>query len=204
MWSGEMMYRLIRTIHLYAGLVLCLATAMYAFSGFVILHGDWFEDREAERKIAIKGYGQAPPEEGYTKEQAVALAAELVELHGLRGRPKTPQQWKDGTWFFAYQRPGVVEEMKILRQHRVEILIKEAGFAGFMNRLHHFHGYGGGRRFWLWGLLVDVTSAAMILFAASGVYMWYVLKKDRRLGWVILGGSTAYALGSILFLVYGT
>jgi len=42
----------------------------------------------------------------------------------------------------------------------------------------------------------------MIFFAASGIYLWYVLKKDRRLGWIILGGSTAYALGSILFLLF--
>ena len=68
-----------------------------------------------------------------------------------------------------------------------------------MNRLHHFHGYGDSGRFWLWGLFVDI--AAVIFFAASGIYLWYVLKKDRRLGWIILGYSTAYALGSILFLI---
>lgn len=70
-----------------------------------------------------------------------------------------------------------------------------------MNRLHHFHGYGDSGRFWLWGLFVDIASAAVIFFAASGIYLWYVLKKDRRLGWIILGYSTAYALGSILFLI---
>jgi hypothetical protein len=41
----------------------------------------------------------------------------------------------------------------------------------------------------------------MIVFPLSGIYMWFVLKKDRRLGWFVLGGSTAYVVGSIAFLL---
>ena len=196
------MYALIRKIHLYSGLVLCFAVALYAFTGFIILHQDWFADGGEVREIVVEGFGAAPPKGGYAREQAQAIADELAALHNLRGRPGRPQHWRNGTWFFPYQRPGTVEEIRIKPDHRAIITIKEASFAGTMNRLHHFHGYGGGARFWLWGLMVDVVSAATILFAISGIYMWYVLKKDHRLGWIVLGGSTAYAVGSILFLLY--
>ena len=70
-----------------------------------------------------------------------------------------------------------------------------------MNQLHQLHGNEGWSRFWLWGLIVDVVSVSMILFALSGVYMWYVLKKDRRLGWIVLGARTLYVVGLVIFLV---
>lgn len=196
------MYRLIRKVHLYTGLALGFAAAMYAFSGFVILHGDWFPQGEEKREFTIDRYGAPPSENGYSAEQAQAIADALAKEHSLRGRPDKVQHWDNGTWFFSYQRPGSVEEIRIKPNHTAHITIKEAAFAGLMNRLHHFHGYDGGGRFWLWGLFVDIASAAMIFFAASGIYLWYVLKKDRRLGWIILGGSTAYAAGSILFLIF--
>ncbi|MGY8827785.1 MAG: PepSY-associated TM helix domain-containing protein [Candidatus Latescibacterota bacterium] len=196
------MYRLIRTIHLYTGLALFFAIALYALSGFVILHGDWFPQGEDKREITLSGYGDAHPADGYSAEQAQTIADALAHEHSLRGRPDKAQHWDNGTWFFSYQRPGTVEEIRIKTDHTTHIIIKKAAFAGFMNRLHHFHGYGDDGRFWLWGLFVDIASAAMIFFAASGIYLWYVLKKDRRLGWIILGGSTAYALGSILFLLF--
>jgi hypothetical protein len=83
----------------------------------------------------------------------------------------------------------------------VEHFVEEAGFSGTLNRLHHFHGYDGGLQFWLWGFLVDVVSVSMIVFAVSGVYMWYVLKKDHTLGWIVLGASSLYVTGSLVFLL---
>jgi hypothetical protein len=105
------MYRLIRTIHLYTGLGLGFAIALYACTGFVILHGDWLPNGESERKITIEKYDA--PAAGSTEEQALVLANELVATHHLSGRPQRPLHWDDGTWFFSYQRPGTVEELRI-------------------------------------------------------------------------------------------
>jgi hypothetical protein len=67
---------------------------------------------------------------------------------------------------------------------------------------HRLHGYGGGWVYDLWMIMYDLASAAMILFAASGIYLWYKLTKRRLLGWVLLAVSFSFAIGTMLYLVH--
>jgi hypothetical protein len=202
------MYLLIRKIHLFSGLVLAAGLFMYGFTGFVISHQDWFPGAESEKSTreVSSEVALSMPLDGLPKGPAhwqQQLAAELA----LRGRPGKHHRSEDGgnvIWHFEYARPGTVEKLDVRPGNdRVKLTLEAAGFAGTMNRLHHFHGYAGGPRFFVWGLFVDLASLAMILFPLSGIYLWYKIKKDHRLGWAVLGGSMAYGIGSIAFLVLG-
>jgi hypothetical protein len=46
-----------------------------------------------------------------------------------------------------------------------------------------------------WSVIVDIVSVAMLLWIASGPYMWWELPGQRRWGWVaILAGTAAFVV----------
>jgi hypothetical protein len=70
-----------------------------------------------------------------------------------------------------------------------------------MVQFHRLHGYGGGWMYDVWMVLYDLASAAMIVFALSGVYLWYKLTKRRALGWALLAVSFTFTAGTMIYLV---
>ena len=134
--------------------------------------------------------------------EARLLGPQLALEFGLRGRLTKLHKRSRGDWHYVFERPGTIEQVELTPgKEQVRLIIVRKKFAATMNRLHHLQGFEGGGRFLAWGILVDIVSISLILFALSGVYLWYRSKRDRLLGWVILGGSSAYVLGSILFLL---
>ena len=197
------MYRIIRTIHLYSGLIIGAYIIMYAFTGFVMLHPDWFPGGEEEttRQLVSSIAKNLSAELG--QRESRALSYRLARELDLRGRPEDPKRERDATWIFSYRRPGTRETLRVTPgSEKVVLTVQKGGFAPTMRNLHHLHGYEGGLRFFLWGFFLDLVSAAMIFFSLSGIYLWYVLKRERRLGWIVLGSSTAYVVGSIFYLLF--
>lgn len=198
------MYALIRTIHLFTGLILAMGLFMYAFTGLVMTNQDWFPDSKETTTHELRSEVAARMAPGLSKQQAEPWQQQLAAELDLWGRPGKRWHNDDGEWTFEYGRPGTNEKLKVRPgDANVTVTLETAGFTGTMNRLHHLHGYAGGGRFFLWGLLVDLASLALILFPVTGILLWYKLKKDRRLGWVILGGSSAYVVASMLHLILG-
>lgn len=67
---------------------------------------------------------------------------------------------------------------------------------------HRLHGYGGGLLYDVWTLLYDLASLSLIVFAFSGIYMWYKLTTRRSIGWIVLGASFTYAAAIVSYLLY--
>lgn len=198
------MYALIRTVHLFSGLILAAAMLMYTITGWVMAHHDWFGESEPVITVhELSSQVATSMPQGLSADDARRWQQQIGDELGMRGRTAKRHATDDG-WRFEYARPGTLEKLALTPGiSEVTLTVEEPGTVAMLNRLHHLHGYGGAPRYFLWGLLVDVTSVALILFPLTGIYLWFVLKKDRRLGWVILGGSSAYVIGSILFLVLG-
>jgi hypothetical protein len=201
-----MFYRLVRTIHLYAALFLAAFVVMYAVTGFIMYRSSWFPNhhKDTVRQVVF----QWEPLLGSGDNRAVfdyleSIQAQVGKDLGLEGRYEFSRKEKDGRFTLFYLRPGSQERVFFTPgMDSVEVSRRDYGFAQMMNRMHQFHGYKGGVLFWLWGFLLDLVSLSMILFGVSGVYLWYTLKStQRRLGWALLGGSTLYAIGSIVYLM---
>jgi hypothetical protein len=191
------MYETIRKIHLYTGLSLLAFVAMYFVTGYVIIHEGWLPagslSRSSYRAPLSKG-GEKPPE---------AYAVDLQEQFGLRGKRLPPQRLQDGRWRFRYVRPGVSYEAVVSAAgDSVQVTRSDEPLRRVLIGFHRLHGYGGGWLYDLWAFMYDLASAAMILFALSGIYMWYKLTRKRLLGWVILGLSFSYAAATLLYLVH--
>jgi hypothetical protein len=190
------MYDLIRKIHLYSGLTLLTFVLMYFVSGYVMTHHDWFPGGDPRRSVREESLA---PALGADPE---AYSALLQRRFGLSGKRQPPSRMKDGSWKFVYVRPGVTHEAIVpVSGDRVRIARSDVDARGALVGFHRLHGYGGGWLYDLWAVAYDLSSAAMVVFAVSGIYLWYKLTKRRLLGWVLLAISFAFATGTVLYLV---
>ena len=188
------MYDTIRRIHLYTGVGLLAFVVMYFVTGYALIHHEWFPEStpvKSTRTEPLTAAVGASPEE---------YSAILQKQFGLAGKR---QRSKDGEWKFQYLRPGVTHEA-VVPAGGGTVNITTTQFSGRQTlvHFHRLHGYGGGWLYDLWMVIYDLASASMILFAASGIYLWYKLTKRRLLGWVLLAVSFSFAIGTMLYLVH--
>jgi hypothetical protein len=71
-----------------------------------------------------------------------------------------------------------------------------------MHQFHRLHGYQGDPAYVLWAFIYDLSSLSMIIFALSGVYLWYKVERRRLAGWLILTGSTLLTAATIIYLMF--
>jgi len=169
---------------------------MYFVSGYVILHGKWFGTRPPAK--STRHARLATPISSNPQDLQSGLEAQL----GLHGKPQPPRKRKDGSWELTYSRPGDVQQAIVHPDGRVEVTESKQNFAGTLNAFHRLHGYSGGGLYVFWAVLYDLASASMIVFALSGIYLWYKITRRRTLGWALLAVSFLYAGGTIAYLVY--
>ena len=191
------MYHWIRRIHLFAGLFLLVFVLLYFVSGWMMIHGQWFHHDGPKKTtrtehLAYQGDRSAPE-----------FARYLEETFGLRGKRQPPRQHSDGTWQFNYVRPGQNFEVRVSPAgDQATITTTDFDAMGLANGLHRARGYGGGWLYDLWSAIYDLASAAMILFALSGIYLWHQFATIRWPGWLCLGLSFGFTAAMILYLLY--
>ena len=69
-------------------------------------------------------------------------------------------------------------------------------------KLHRVHGYGDGFIRNAYVLFNDLASFSCILFALSGVYLWWKTAKNKLWGIACLAISCAYGIGMIAYLTF--
>ena len=191
------MYSTIRRIHLYTGFGLLAFVVMYFFTGYVLIHGEWFPNEspvKSTREEPLTTAVGASPEE---------YSVVLQKQFGLAGKRQPPSRTKGGAWKFAYAHPGVSYEA-VIPPAGGTVLITTTQFSGRQTlvQFHRLHRYGGGWVYDLWMVMYDLASAAMIVFAISGIYLWYKLTPRRLLGWALLAISFLFTAGTLLYLVH--
>ena len=72
---------------------------------------------------------------------------------------------------------------------------------GMLNRLHHWAG------FWheptsmkAWAIAVAIVSLGLLLVGATGIYMWFTRRPERRIGIVLLAANVAFAVTLLALL----
>lgn len=94
------MYGVIRKIHLYTAMVLAVFITMYFFTGYVIIHSQWFPNSQTTtvRTEPLPAGAETSPQ---------ARAVYLQDTFNLSGRRRPPQHLRDGRWVYRYERPSV-------------------------------------------------------------------------------------------------
>lgn len=194
--------KLIRRIHLFLALFLAPWILMYAASTLAMHHRALFTGAHQR----INPPYEVIKKEAYTpsfKNDADPQTAARMILHDLdlegafsaRGNSEgvlTIQRDRPiGSYRITYEaNPGT---LRVERQR--------FGLSYFLEMMHRRRGYQ--QPFWannLWAVIVDGVIVSILLWAATGLWMWWELLRTRRLGALCLGAGVALFLFFLLTL----
>jgi hypothetical protein len=188
------MYRIVRNIHLLLASLSLPFLIMYGVSAVQMSHSKWFQMKPAvhEQELSITA-GQT---------DARAVGREIMERDAsIKGEISNIQSNDTGV-VLRIVVPGTVHEVRYERASGVtKVKTSVAGVIGMLNRLHHWAG------FWhepvamkMWGFAVAIASTALVLLGASGIYMWFTRRSERRIGIALLAINLVFAITVLTLL----
>ena len=188
------MYKIVRNIHLLLASFSLPFVVMYGVSAVQMSHSAWFQMKPAvhEREMSITA--------GLTDARAIARAI-MDRDRTVKGEVSNIQPNDTGVGLRIVV-PGTVHEVRYERASGVaRVRTSVAGVMGMLNRLHHWAG------FWhepasmkVWGFFVAIASTALVFLGASGIYMWFTRRSERRLGIALLAINLVFAITLLTLL----
>jgi hypothetical protein len=192
------MHALIRRLHLYSAFTLLAFVVMYFVTGYVLSHPRWFG--KATETVATRAVGLEPFDLGGSPNEG-AFARGLQDALATRGKAEPGRRQNDGSWQFVFFHPGHLTEVLVAPDLRsATVTEKRFGWQRVLIGFHRLHGYGGGAWYDAWAVVYDLASISMIVFAITGVCLWYWLSRHRWPGWVILAGGFILTTATIVYL----
>jgi hypothetical protein len=195
------MYPLIRDIHAYLGLALAALVAIYTWTGFEIVHGGGKPAREVARsEVSIEPLGAAGERIERVRAEARAAALQV----GIEDGAVRRARFEKGAWRARVSRVSQLAEVTIVPgSTRAEVKLLRYPARGAVTQLHYVNATDASGARFAWAIAIDVLSITLIAFSLTGVLLFLSLKRERRLGWALLGVSTLYTLASIVHLMTG-
>jgi hypothetical protein len=188
------MYQAIRNIHLLLASLSLPFLVMYGVSAVQMSHNSWFQMKPAvqERDFTVQA-GQS---------DARAIAREVMNREPSIAGEITNVQTNATGVSLRIVVPGTVHEVKYdPASGNAHVRTSVAGVMGMLNRLHHWAGfYHAPVPMKLWAVAVAIVSAALLLLGATGVYMWFTRRPERRIGVALLAVNLAFALVLIVLM----
>jgi hypothetical protein len=189
-----------RRLHLYLGLSLLPWFFMYGVSSVPFAHNEYFQRRDAATGLPLwnvrleRTVDLPVPEE---EEELRAFGARLMKEAGVEQTSfgayrQGPNQVNVYVFTFAKatqlkylvdQKKLTVEDRRFRWDHFLTGLHARGGFEqeGFLQDS--------------WGVVVDIVSLGMLVWIASGLYMWWGLRGHRGWGWIaVISGVVAFVL----------
>ena len=188
------MYTIVRNTHLLLASFSLPFLIMYGVSAVQMSHSEWFQMKPAvqERQVSLST--------GLT--DGGAVAREIMDRErAIRGEVANIMPNEAGVAVRIIV-PGTVHDVRYERASGVaRIKTSVSGTMGMLNRLHHWAG------FWhepasmkIWAVAVAVVSAALVLLGATGLYMWFTRRPERRIGIALLAINVMFAITLLTLL----
>lgn len=188
------MYKILRNTHLILGMFCCLPVLVYGLSSIRFAHRDWVsmgvEDTEARLAVPVE-----------KATDARTLALELNRGGKYKGLLRAIKQTDTGYQFRIVNLSQVHEIGYNRETGEASIKTRTSGLMGVLVRMHVQARTGTG--WWLfdlWGWMVLITSAALILLGVTGVYLWFKMKPERVVGSILATIGLVYGLGLIVLI----
>lgn len=181
--------RVNRRIHMYLGLFFAPWMLMYALAGLAGNHRDSFGDVEYvfERDIP---YERVFSDEVSNEARAKAILRDidLGGIHAIRDL---------GNGRMAIYRENPIWSRRITYEpgeKKLAVEIREFQLAACLMHLHHTHGYSGKNLIYdIWVFFTDVAIFAILFWSLSGLWIWWKLRRTRRVGAVCaISGATLF------------
>jgi hypothetical protein len=196
----ERLYDWTRDLHLYLGLFLSPMLLIFALSTLLLNHpsrpasgaASPPADRRTGLPVEITG-------EAGSLDQARQILARLKvtgEIDYVRHLAREQRL------VIPVMKPGESIRVEVdLRNHTATIEHRNTGLGAALIYLHKMPGPHNAkyRGSWVymawWKMLADVTVWGLLFLTVSGLYLWWLLKAERRIGWVLLAaGMVSLAL----------
>jgi hypothetical protein len=172
----------LRSIHFFSSVLIFAFALMYILSGLVMVKHKWFPHGEEQKLTLVKPLNYTPDT---TDIEELSRAIKLQ--FDISGRLVFSRNQKKEI-SLNYYRPGVrnvvtihnnLDSVTIVRTEKIT-------FGEISTRIHRLHGYQGGVLYYIWAGLLDLTAISMIIFAITGIWLWYRSLKVFKLGWLFI------------------
>lgn len=197
-------YSPVRTLHLYFGLFVSPFVLIFSISVLVLNHTGSINSINPVKHLPdIKTRLDKIPYD--TSELQTAKG--IIQKLGIKGEIDYVSQ-NDDYISFPVILPGLRTKIEVNKlTNDVLITRDEEGSLRATNYLHKMPGphnlklRGNSLFMKNWKILADMVVYLLLFLSASGIFLWYFLKAERKLGWVaiILGGITF--TGLLLFIL---
>lgn len=179
----------IRRTHLFFALFLTPWVLMYSVSTMVMQHrelitGDKKRQDPAYSVVDTVTLETALPRDLSRNEAALALLAHLDK----DGSHRTWGNWDQGKLVVERNRPLRKERMTYLADEATVTIERHAfDLAYVLELLHRRRGFD--QPYWAndaWAWIVDGVIVAIIIWAGTGLWMWWEMKPTRKIGAILL------------------
>ena len=203
------MYSVVRDLHLYFGLFLSPLVLIFAISVVFLVHA-WIPGTRSEsRKRIVTGIVAPAGWEQLKGREQFAAARVLLEQAGVNGEIGFVRQFlADGRVVIQVNVPGADSTFDFSTTTRTAtVTTRTTGAWDAMVFLHKMPGphnvaiRGNSVFLQVWRIFADATVYLILFLTLSGVYLWVVLRTERRVGLVFLAAGLCSFGGLIYALV---
>src|SRR6266581_7329611 len=204
-------YRLIRDLHLYFGLFISPFVLVFAISVFCLVHS-WLP-RLTPETCTTRAVSAVPlPADLQTLSGRPLIDAlkPTLEEAGVRGEVGFVRHVvKEGKLIIPVTIPGRETTVSInITSREATIVTRETGLADALVTLHKSPGQHvpSIRMNWFymraWRWMADATVYLILFISVSGIYLWYVLRAERPLGFILLFAGALSFFGMAYALMH--
>jgi hypothetical protein len=202
-------YRVTRDLHLYLGLFASPFILLFSVSVFFLVHA-WRPGMASASSTTRVVQGFSLPENLQTLSGRALIDALKpgLEKANVPGEVGFIQQMnQEGKLLVPVTIPGRETIVTIsITNREATIVTRETGLADAIMTLHKSPGGHGPaiRMNWFymkaWRWMADATVYLVLFISVSGIYLWYVLRSERKVGFILLAAGAitffgmAYAL----------
>ncbi|MCC6586964.1 MAG: hypothetical protein IT168_09760 [Bryobacterales bacterium] len=198
------LYAITRDLHLYIGLFLSPFVLVFALSVFYLGHSLTGPNVTPETRTVTDVHSPPGIEALNGRELVDALQPVLGSI-GVTGEINFVRKLtREHRIVVPVMLPGKDITVDLNLQARTATVFKEStGFADALIHLHKMPGphnvnvRGNSLYMKIWRALADVTSYGILFLTLSGIYLWTVLRAERRVGLVLLSAGCVSFFGAV-------
>ena len=189
------MYKWMKKIHMYAGLLTFTALSVWGATGilavFLPAPGEWQPPGISKR---VEFPFEAP---GNLDDKNLAKAIyDAAHLPMSGGYYNIHRDDTGNLSFIAFAVNGPRDLTYVESQRRVRIDFRDASLADFISTMHTGHSHRGQPELvsHLWGYYNEFSTWAFFFMVISGLYMWLATRPTMRWALLLAGATTAVTL----------
>ena len=197
-------YTVTRDLHLYLGLFISPFVLVFAVTVFFFVHAITPKFVAETTQTRAVNAISLPPDLSKLSGRALidGLKPTLLSINVPGEIGYIRHVVSDDTLVIPVSVPGRATTVTIrIAQREATIVTRETGIADALMTLHRSPGEHSPAlsmnwfpmRVWRW--FSDATAYLTLFITVSGVYLWYVLRAERRIGYVLLGTGTFVFFG---------